>query len=474
MPLSESDMQWPPVDDRIQYALADWDAWYSSEPDRLEARYSGRGYLEAFSWPSQHRGSVIGRLARWFWGQPTPDGEKRDKLHVPLAGDIARTSSELLFSEPPKLLAAEDASNATQDALNALMEGGLQPTLLEAGEICAALGGAYLRVVWDDAVSDQPWIDTVAADRTVREFRYGRLTTVTFWTVLETEGRNDNRVFRHLERHERGRIYHGLYEGSASSLGAARPLAEHPETAPLAAMVDAEGCLDTGPPHHLTAAYVPNVRPARAWRHIPTAAYWGQSDFQGVEGLMDQLDETYSSWMRDVQNGRDRIVVPTSMLDPSALGRAQHGAKSAGSTRGSRCSNDPATPTRSPLCSSPSACRNTATLAPSRPYARPATPLRRSARPGTVLRSPQPRSARERRNMGSRGRKALYWGPAVANITAAFLAVQAASGSASRAWTWRRRTWSSRTRSARARPNWPPQPSCYAGRRPHPRTPWSG
>ncbi|GGO54166.1 hypothetical protein GCM10012286_63290 [Streptomyces lasiicapitis] len=113
---------------------------------------------------------------------------------MPLAGGIARASSGLLFSEPPKLVSD---GTPTQARLDDLMKSGLQPTLLEGGELCAALGGAYLRVVWDEEVSDRPWIDTVAADRAVPEFWYGRLLAVTFWTVVESD--DSRRVLRHLE-----------------------------------------------------------------------------------------------------------------------------------------------------------------------------------------------------------------------------------------------------------------------------------
>jgi hypothetical protein len=317
MPLPTTDITWPPTDPTVQNALADWDAWYSSEPDRLTDRYLNRGVRELpENRPAQYRGGVVGRVARWFWGNPTAPGEKRDKLHVPLAGDIARTSSELLFSEPPALLVDD---TATQDALTDLMAGGLHPTLLEAGELAAALGGAYLRVVWDEDVDpDAPWIDAVAGDCAVPEFAYGRLKAVTFWQVVEQDG---NEVLRHLERHEKGRILHGLYRGTLGTLGRAVPLTDHSQTAPLAPLVDAEGGIDTGAPDHLTAAYIPNVRPARAWRNLPAARGWGQSDYQGIEGLMDALDETYSSWMRDVQNGKGRIIVPDSMLQSNGPGK---------------------------------------------------------------------------------------------------------------------------------------------------------
>lgn len=305
MPLPTGDMTWPPTDLCVQTAYADWDAWYAADPDRLMDRYANRGVR-----PVQQRDGIWGRLARWFWGAPIPVGEKRTSMHVPLAADIARTSSELLFSEPPKLIAAEGAT-ATQDALDALVDDGLHPALLEGGEICAALGGVYPRIVWDTSVADRPWVDMVAADRAVPEFAYGRLRAVTFWTVLERDGKT---VVRHLERHEPSHIYHGLYAGTPTQLGKALPLTAREETKGLADDVPTGTDL-------LTAAYVPNVRPARAWRRIPAAAGLGQSDFAGIEPVFDALDEVYSSWMRDVRFGKGRIIVPNSMLTSNGPGQ---------------------------------------------------------------------------------------------------------------------------------------------------------
>jgi hypothetical protein len=315
MPLPKGDQPWPPIDPVVADALADWDAWYSGNPDRLADRYQNRPVKGVQNRPSQYRGGIQGRLARWWWGQPTPFGEKRTKLHVPLAGDIARTSADLLFSEPPRLLARSEHA-ATQARLDELVADGLHAILLEAAEVCAALGGAYLRVVWDDKVAARPWITAVHADGAAPEFRYGRLSAVTFWTVVQAD---DQRVWRHLERHEKGVIWHGLYEGTPDRLGEKRNLADHTATADL--VVDADGALDTGAPDHLTATYIPNVRPARGWRHCPGAVGLGQSDFQGIEGILDALDETYSSWMRDVRIARGRIIVADTLLQSNGPGQ---------------------------------------------------------------------------------------------------------------------------------------------------------
>ncbi|MCL4293905.1 MAG: capsid protein, partial [Acidimicrobiia bacterium] len=75
------------------------------------------------------------------------------------------------------------------------------------------MGGVYLRTVWDTQVADHPMLDVVHADRAVPEFRWGRLVAVTFWRTL-TADRAAAVVWRHLERHEPGVIFHGLFEGS--------------------------------------------------------------------------------------------------------------------------------------------------------------------------------------------------------------------------------------------------------------------
>ncbi|MEU1454413.1 phage portal protein [Streptomyces avermitilis] len=422
MPLPQTDTSWPPTDPCVQTALADWDAWYSSDPDRLGDRYLNRGVRELpENRPVQCRGGMVGRVARWFWGLPSSPGEKRSKLHVPLAGDIARTSSTLLFSEPPALTSDH---KATQARLDELVESGLHPTLLEAGEICAALGGAYLRVVWDQEVSDRPWISTVAADAAVPEFRYGRLTAVTFWTVVQQDSRE---VWRHLERHEKGRILHGLYRGTLGTLGTRLPLQEHPATEPLAYQVT-EDWIETGAPDHLTAAYVPNVRPARAWRNIPSAAHWGQSDFQGIESLFDALDEAWSSWMRDIRIGKGRIILPNSMLQTNGPGQGATWYEDqeiyAGLNMLERPGENSLTVQQFAIRVQEHKDTCAALVEQAARQAGYSAATFGVTGDGAAVTATEIR-ARERRSMNTRARKALYWRPAVTDIVMAQLAIEA-------------------------------------------------
>lgn len=310
MPLPANDATWPPPEFRKALdEVALHAAWYSGERGVLAAAY-GRTVEDRR--PSERR---------WFWGKQNAPalGQRDSRLHVPLAADIATTSADLLFSEPPTFTVVDiDGSTVTQDRLDLIIEeGGLVNRLLEAAEVCAALGGVYLKADWDVDVAQHPLLAVVHADAAVPEFRWGRLVAVTFWRETRRDGQ---RVWRHLERHEvvggKGAILHGLYEGTTQRLGSVIPLTEDPSTAGLVdGLVDGNR-RDTGI-GQLTAEYVPNMRPNRTHR----GSDLGRSDYQGTLDLHDALDETWTSWMRDLRLGRGRLVVPSAYLQAQGRGK---------------------------------------------------------------------------------------------------------------------------------------------------------
>lgn len=322
MPLPTGNQEWPPAAlDQVRDRMTVWDAWYCGDPNALSSVYGGQyGDPGSTGFYASERGGwrgAVGRtLQRWFWGSQPTSGERRSKLHVPLASDIAVTSSALLFSEPPTVTGSDDA---TTKRLETLVDDGLHGTLLEAAELAAALGGVYLRVVWDRERYDAPWLDAHPASHAVPEWQWGRLAAVTFWRILEADG---DRIVRHLERHEPGYILHGLYEGTRDQLGTKVPLTDHTATAGLAAVPGLNGDAIPTRVEQLTAVYVPNMRPNRLWRGNPMAAHLGRPDIAGAEPLLDALDEVYSSWMRDVHLGKARIIVPGSYLQSNGPGQA--------------------------------------------------------------------------------------------------------------------------------------------------------
>jgi A118 family predicted phage portal protein len=318
--LPESGGAFPPKPFDVAYReFRTHNAWYTSDVADLSQIYLQNNMTRS----TALAGGLIGRVARFFWGRPNT--QQNQKLHVPAPADLARTSADLLFSQTPTFSVPDEHPGSKgerkkiQDRMDLLFNSDETfSTLLESAEICSALGGTYLRLWWDQDITDQVVLGSVASDGAIPTWRYNRLSAVTFWTkVLDDNGV----VLRHLERHEKGRILHGLYLGDQGTLGRLIPLSEAPETEWAAKLVDAEGGIPTGV-DGLTAAYVPNVRPNRKWRTTPGLTQLGRSDFDGLEPLFDALDEVYTSWMRDIDNGKSRLFVDEGLLNPQAAGKS--------------------------------------------------------------------------------------------------------------------------------------------------------
>lgn len=297
--------QWAPVLADVAEAAA----WYSGDTDQLAHLY---GKVDDTA------------RRRRFWSTPnqTRGGQRiRKKLHVPAASDIATASADLLFSETPGLTipeaheqTADSEAKGAQDRLDELAETtGLTNTLLEAAEICSGLGGVYLRPWWNIDLAPHPFLTAVHADHAVPRFVAGQLVEVTFWRTLHVD--QGSSVWRHLEHHSPGRIEHALFVGGKDVLGRRVPLDRHPDTADLA--VDDDGLVDL--PESiagLIVRYVPNMLPNRKRRGAPV----GRSDTAGAEDIMDALDETWSSWLRDIRIGQARIIVSNEMLSRAGRG----------------------------------------------------------------------------------------------------------------------------------------------------------
>ena len=320
MPLPNNGMKWPPAQlAPITRKQAEYDAWYSGDPEKLSKVYRLAGGAPVFDRTSQYRGGVTGAVARFWWGKPVgnlfDNNRESDKLHIPLAADICQASADLLYAEAPTF-ASENKDTAEE--LDKALEQGTITTLAEGNEIGAALGDSYFRVTWDDQLFDRSFITTVHADAAWPEFRWGQLVAVTFWWVV---ARNDSQVIRHLERHElagpgrdaTGVVLHGLYEGTEDNLGHAIPLVEHSATEGLATLVDEDGRIDTESPG-LAVVHVPNQTPNRIWRNHPVGRNLGRSDLADVVTELDKLDMVWTSWMRDIRLAKARLIVPNFML----------------------------------------------------------------------------------------------------------------------------------------------------------------
>ncbi|MEV8398823.1 hypothetical protein [Streptomyces niveus] len=305
-----------------------WQAWYSGNTDHLAAVYGG---------PSNYRSNTVareffevdkrragGEELRMFWGQQPSPGQQAAKLHVPIGADIAEMSANLLWADVPTVTVDKDSTDAasaktTQAQIGRYLDDRGHAKMREAAEATAGLSNVYLRAVWDTTLRPRPWTDVLPATAVIPEWRWGFLAAAIVWRELAPL-EDQSKVWRLLEYHTPGAIEYGLYEGGVGVLGMrADSLAAHPDVEDLAPRVDTNGRQATGL-KRLLITHLPNVLPNRTWDGIPGTAPLGRSDFAGIEPLMDALDESWTSWMRDLRLGKAKLVIPQSMLDTDGPG----------------------------------------------------------------------------------------------------------------------------------------------------------
>lgn len=318
MPMPEGNTVWPPEHVQPVFkAIATNKALYRG-PEAPDLT-SGTGWVAK----AQSYGGIVGAISRVLWGHPvTTQTQRPDRHHVPVPADIATLSADLLFGESPRILPPDDTGDKIKARIDQVVNNATNHSkFLEAAEIAAALCGVYLRIVWDDTVADHPMLDIVYPDQAIPVWRWGKLTEVTFWNVIRTD--KGGKVWRHLEHHTPGRIEHALFVGDKDNLGVNVPVTDHDDTAWLADYLDADSGMETGT-QNLTATYVPNALPSRQHGDDPDTAPYGRSDYEGAEQLFLDLDDAYTSWMRDIRHAKSRLFVDEHMLVDKGPGKGSH------------------------------------------------------------------------------------------------------------------------------------------------------
>lgn len=317
MALPADNSAWPPPAWAGAYdTYAENEAWYIGDTEKLADIY-GRSHRQRPSYRvngQERTGGFVGAVSRFFWGRPVPAGQNRTRLHIPAAADLATLSSDLMFSEPPTV-GIEGLSKESTLRLDLIANSDqAHATFNEMGELKAALGATVMVPEWNLQHSDHVQLASYGVDVVIPEWEGRYLVAATMWTEYV-----DGQVYyRHLERHEVGRIEHALYRGTESKIGRRVPLEERPETSYLAKMVNAESSILTGI-DRLTVSYNKNM-PTMSWRKKGVLAETGRSDFAQIQPLFDVLDETWSSWMRDLKQGGGKLLVPEAALQTGPRG----------------------------------------------------------------------------------------------------------------------------------------------------------
>lgn len=228
------------------------------------------------------------------------------RIHVPIAADIASTSANLMFSNEPTYTIVRNGQEVIEDSSQKRLEyilfkNNIHNKLSESGETASALGDVYFKVRWNATGIDYPIIDVVQPDQAWPEYILGELRCVHFFNDLSVDLEHDVYI-RVYECYSKGKIAMALFKGTKTDLGSRLEDSELEELGYKAEI--------NAPVDDLLAVHIANARPNRLYR----ASMLGRSDLDGLRDLCDALDETYSSWMRDIRLGKARLIVPVDYL----------------------------------------------------------------------------------------------------------------------------------------------------------------
>ena len=270
----ENKMNWPP----IGWLWQDYDraaAWYSGAPEKLKS-VSG------------------GALSHKFWGS-----DEKIKVHVPIAADIVAISAGMIFADSPVITFEDEKAQARVDDI--ARDTMLYSVLLQAAEMASVHGGVFLKWSWDMA-DGFPRLTAVPADAGIPYWMGGNVVKIALYTVVRED--EDGKVWRMEETYTPdGHIRSRLFCGGESDIGTERPLTAIEETRGI--LPDANSGAET-----MLAFYVPNLLPNRQRPHLR----FGRSDFDGLYGLFDELDEAYSAIQRETRMTKTTVIVPAEYL----------------------------------------------------------------------------------------------------------------------------------------------------------------
>lgn len=346
MPLPLENAPWPPPEWLPGFEqMASNHAWSVGDIDAIQAfaqASAGGSYFRGDD-PDTHYNNrpplprfgarVLRMIGRTFnlWNRDTPTGQARTRLHAPLAGNIGALSADTLMGEPPvtRILAGGKAVKGPQQARADLVLNSpdVHMALQQGAELAASISGSVLTAHWNPEISRTPWLGVTACDAAVPEYVLGQLYALNLWTTYPeiTPAGVVLSVYYHVERHELGRVVHALYRGTEHSIGVRVPLQDHPQTETIPTIPGSVRGEESN------TVYLPsgiNSLTARYWRNLPTRQFrrdgilsrLGRADIEGAEALLDAVDLTWSSWMRDIKLARARLIIPESMLDVKRAG----------------------------------------------------------------------------------------------------------------------------------------------------------
>lgn len=267
-------------------------------------------------WPPPHAGARWSAIAFWsalrdsekdlIRAHAGPSWQGNDVAPLyrvdPLPEVISEAWAAYVWGEDPAVTPVQDAD---VEGLAELIDvNDLPSELNRAADIQVSEGETWWRLYVDQAVAPHPLIDWLSGACIIQYWKGRRNVANAIVTDLEPNPDDPKATYRHFEVHADGSVVNVLYRADkGDKLGVRVPLAQHPETEPLAAAGEVW--------MHELPMLVGRI-PFRLSRRDHRRSV---SVFHGIKDTLLDLNEAASIGSSNARlTARKRVVVPLSAL----------------------------------------------------------------------------------------------------------------------------------------------------------------
>lgn len=279
--------------------LHEFSVWYSGDVGKL--RYYYKYFFSKQSLLTIDNTFYAYDDINFFWQKST---EKIRKIHTGIPQLICSTMATLLFSNGYEI---HDKENEQSEVLEAILKENNFTQLLSTGAETESWAGFFaFKISLDTELSEYPILEVVQPENIEIREKRGRIYEILF---LSYYTKNKKGYCLH-ECYGKGYITYSLYEESSKK----------DKEIPLTTLEETKDLVDiTFDENIILAEYKPNKLPNSEFR----GTLIGESDYSGLTGEFDALDEIISQWIEDIRKGRLTRYIPENLVPKDDKGRSK-------------------------------------------------------------------------------------------------------------------------------------------------------
>jgi hypothetical protein len=275
-------------DKKLKYRQVENQIWFRGDGSDLEKFYKQKRY------PNEQPNNIFWRAV----------DNKTVKVHYPMASSISRHMSAILFGDDIKYTVdtgEESSSTEMTERLEKIFKSNNIRELLQKAAIIESYSGSLgMKVIIDPDFSDVPILQVYPAEQIDLNMKYGKVYEI----IFNDDYKSGDRTFKLKSIYGKGYIHYELFDKNGQRV----PLETIPETATL------KDILLRGPDGKPLKLMLAGFKQNKVVNNeFPDTGY-GESDYSGLYGIFNALDELISAWNDYYRNSKVITFVSEDFL----------------------------------------------------------------------------------------------------------------------------------------------------------------